>query len=160
MKEIFDEDYENQIKRKLTVRLIVFLLLTAMLAALYIASYGVPGKLWVTLAVGILSVLLLGVLYIYFVSPFTSVKRMMREVKNGLYSADEAVFQGEKPEKQYVNGVMCSRLSFEAVDDTGRTYERELLFPGFEKLEIGERYKIKTYQQMIVAYESWKEAEA
>lgn len=159
MKEIFDENYENQIKRKLTVRLIVFLLLTAVLAALYIASYAVPGKLWVTMAVGILSVLMLGVLYIYSVSPFTSVRRMMREVKNGLYSADEAVFQGEKPEKQYVNGVMCSSLSFEAVDDAGRAYERELLFPGFEKLEVGERYKIKTYQQMIVAYGSVKEAE-
>ena len=160
MKEIFDENYGAQIKRKLTVRLVVFLLLTAALTAVYVISYFVPGKLWVTMVIGILSVLLLGVGYIYLVSPVTSIRRMMREVKKGLYSTDEVVFQGEKSEKRYFNGVMCSCLSFSAADETGRVYERELLFPGSENFEAGGCYKIKTYQQMIVAYQRAEEAKA
>ena len=150
MKEFFDQAYQARVKRGLLLRLLLFFAAAAVLAALYIFSFFNPAKLWVTLAIGLASVLLLGAGYILFISPVTALRRMLREVGQGLCSEDTAVLQSIG-EEAWHNGVACTRATFSAQDETGRETERPLLIPADASMEPGRRYRIRTYQQLVVA---------
>lgn len=152
MTEIYDQQYIRNNKRSFSLRLVALLLVVAITLALYITSIFTPQNKWVTMAIAVVGVLVCFAVWVFVVSGTSAKRRMLRNIQKGL-STEAALTYLDNQGEQTQDGVTYAALQFAGIDESGRTFERTILFEGKPSFAKGAQVRLRTYRQLLVAYE-------
>ncbi len=154
---LIDDLFFMKLEKKHGALLISFFVLTAVCAACYVLSF-YSAKLYVSLAVGIISVTACILFYYRFVFEKQRLLKLRKNIASGLSQEDTYVFDKLDGATEH-DGVHLMRVRAFYPEGEG-DYDRTLYFIEalpYPALENGQEFRVKTYRNIILDIEINKE---